>query len=66
MPLQPLAPTRTAALTHLNDFLPLAGRDYASQRNFDRGPIGHPNVSCLSPYIRARVITEAEVLQATL
>ncbi len=66
MPIQPLAPTRTAGLTHLNQFLPHAGRDYAAKRNYDRGPQGHPDVSCLSPYIRARVVTEAEVLEAVL
>ena len=58
------SPTRTAALERLRDFLPLAGRDYASLRNYDRP--GHPHVSRLSPYLRHRVLTEEEVLAATL
>ncbi|MEL6522696.1 MAG: FAD-binding domain-containing protein, partial [Pseudomonadota bacterium] len=57
-------PTRTAALTALRDFLPKSGRDYAAQRNYDRP--GHPDVSKLSPYIRHRILTEEEVLQAVL
>lgn len=57
-------PTRTAALTRLSDFLPHTGRDYASLRNYDLP--GHPHVSGLSPYIKHRLITEEEVLQATL
>ncbi|MCH2078577.1 MAG: DNA photolyase [Rhodobacteraceae bacterium] len=57
-------PTRTAALERLNDFLPKAGRDYAAKRNYDLP--GHPHVSALSPYIRHRAMTEAEVLEATL
>lgn len=57
-------PTYTAALTRLNAFLPRAGYEYASQRNYDRP--GRPNVSGLSPYLRHRIITEDEVLAATL
>lgn len=59
-------PTRTAALERLNRFLPHAGRDYAARRNYDLGRDGHVGVSTLSPYIRARLVTEAEVLEATL
>jgi len=58
--------TRAAALHHLEPFLPYAGRDYAATRNYDRGPADRSNVSLLSPYIRTRLITEAEVLQAVL
>ncbi|MDJ1007345.1 MAG: FAD-binding domain-containing protein [Paracoccaceae bacterium] len=57
-------PTRTEALSRLQDFLPHAGRDYAARRNYDLA--GHPNVSVLSPYIRHRLITEEEVLAAVL
>ncbi|NNF72383.1 MAG: DNA photolyase [Rhodobacteraceae bacterium] len=57
-------PTRTEALTRLADFVPRAGRDYASQRNYDRP--GHRDVSTLSPYLRHRLITETEVLQSVL
>lgn len=57
-------PTRAAALTRLKDFVPHAGATYAMRRNFDLPD--HPYVSVLSPYIRHRVITEAEVLRAVL
>ena len=53
-----------AAQQRLAAFLPKAGYDYFSQRNYDRP--GHPNVSGLSPYIRHRILTEEEVLAATL
>ncbi|WP_147110928.1 FAD-binding domain-containing protein [Tateyamaria sp. syn59] len=59
-------PTRTVALERLNRFIPHAGRDYAARRNYDLGRDGHDGVSTLSPYIRARLLTEAEVLEATL
>jgi deoxyribodipyrimidine photo-lyase len=57
-------PTRTEALERLAAFVPHAGRDYASRRNFDLP--GHPHVSGLSPYLRHRLITEEEVLTAVL
>ncbi|MCF6443729.1 FAD-binding domain-containing protein [Nereida sp. MMG025] len=60
---QLFAPTRTAALERLQSFVPKAGA-YASKRNYDIS--GHPHVSVLSPYIRHRVLTEVEVLQAVL
>ncbi|MEM8979341.1 MAG: FAD-binding domain-containing protein [Pseudomonadota bacterium] len=56
--------SRTAALEKLQAFVPKAGRDYAAKRNYDLP--GHPHVSGLSPYIRHRVLTETEVLEATL
>lgn len=59
-------PTRTSALERLAKFLPHAGRDYAGRRNYDLGPGRHEGVSTLSPYLRCRLITEAEVLQAVL
>lgn len=52
--------SRDAALDRLAAFVPKAGRAYAAGRNFDRAG----DVSGLSPYIRHRVLTEAEVLQA--
>ncbi len=54
--------TYTAALKHLQDFVPKAGRDYASKRNYD----DRAGVSTLSPYIRHRIITEEQVLRTTL
>ena len=59
-------PTRTAALEKLSAFVPKAARDYAAQRNYDFGPGQHAAVSTLSPYLRHRLITEAEVLEAVL
>lgn len=59
-------PTRSAGLKRLNEFLPNTGRAYASQRNYDYGPGNHSNVSCLSPWIRHRLISEEEVLHAVL
>ena len=60
------APTRTAALERLQRFVPDAGRTYAARRNYDLGPDGHIGVSTLSPYLRARLLTEHEVLTAVL
>lgn len=57
-------PTRAAGLDRLTAFLPLAGRAYADLRNLDLP--GHPHVSTLSPWLRHRLVTEAEVLEATL
>ena len=59
-------PTRTAALEKLSAFVPKAARDYAAQRNYDRGPGQHTSVSTLSPYLRHRLLTESEVLEAVL
>ncbi len=63
----PLFPaTRAAGLDRLAAFLPHAGRDYAARRNHDTGPGPRGNVSMLSPYIRHRLVTEAEVIEAVL
>ena len=59
-------PSRTTALARLRDFLPRAGKAYASRRNHDLGPGNHRHVSCLSAYIRHRTITEPEILSAVL
>lgn len=58
-----LLPTRAEGLARLQAFLPRAGRDYAALRNLDLP--GHRHVSMLSPWIRHRLVTEAEVLDAT-
>jgi deoxyribodipyrimidine photo-lyase len=58
--------TRTAALERLSRFVPHAGADYARMRNHDFGAGGHRHVSTLSPYLRHRLLTEAEVLEAVL
>lgn len=59
-------PTRDEALRRLAAFVPAAGRTYAAQRNYDRGPGERGNVSQLSPYLRHRIVTETEVLSAVL
>ena len=59
-------PTRAEALRRLDAFVPRAGRDYAATRNADAGPDDRANVSNLSPYLRYRMITEAEVIRAVL
>ena len=62
-------PTRTAALTRLADFLPAAGRRYTDRRNHDDGPGEdgwRDNVSQLSPWLHAGLISEEEVLRAVL
>lgn len=60
------APTRAAALRRLADFLPQAAEDYAQGRNTDPGP-DHPGaVSRLSPYLRYRMLTEQETVNAVL
>ena len=56
--------TRRDGLEALKAFLPLAGAHYAAKRNFDKGRGQHLCVSCLSAYVRRRLITEAEILQA--
>ena len=58
--------TRRGAFAALKDFMPRAGTEYASRRNFDLGPGNHSNVSRLSPYIRHRLIGEVEILDAVL
>jgi len=63
---EPFEPTRTAALEKLSRFVPHAGADYAKLRNYDLGAGRHTHVSTLSPYLRHRLITETEVLEAVL
>lgn len=59
-------PTRRAAWDRLEAFLPYAGAHYAKHRNSDYGRSDHVGVSGLSPYLRYRVITEAEVIGRVL
>ena len=58
-------PTRATALARLEAFIPHAAR-YAGKRNFDLGTGKHDGVSCLSPYIRTRLVTEEECTRAVL
>ncbi|MDG2404005.1 MAG: FAD-binding domain-containing protein [Paracoccaceae bacterium] len=59
-------PTRQAGLARLEQFAARTGQHYARLRNFDFGAERRGNVSALSPWIRHRMITEEEVLHATL
>ena len=59
-------PSRSLALEKLTDFIPKAGLNYRNKRNYDFGPSNHNYVSQLSPFIRRRILTEAEVLKAIL
>jgi deoxyribodipyrimidine photo-lyase len=63
---QPFRPDRGAAIERLCEFIPRAGRSYASSRNFDFGPDNRGNVSALSPYLKHRLFTEHELLAAIL
>jgi deoxyribodipyrimidine photo-lyase len=59
-------PSRAAGLARLAEITPAMGRRYAAGRNHDPGP-GQPQaVSGLSPYLRHRLLTEAETLGAVL
>ena len=59
-------PTRAAGLARLAQFAERTGDLYDRCRNYDLGPEHRANVSALSPWIRHRLITETEVLTATL
>lgn len=56
---------REAGLGRLAEFLPRAGRAYANNRNHDDGA-RRTNVSQLSPWLRAGLLSEAEVVDAVL
>ena len=59
-----LATSRAAALSQLTRFLTTAAPAYAAERNVVRP--GHPDVSRLSPALQKRLITEEEVVTASL
>ena len=63
-------PTREAGLQRLTEFLPRAGRTYADQRNHDNGTPAsgesRSNVSQLSPWLHAGLLSEHEVVNAVL
>ena len=58
--------SRDLALKKLNDFIDNEIANYGLKRNFDFGPQKRENVSCLSPYISHRLITEYEVAKIVL
>ena len=58
--------TRVGAVKELDNFIETNLKDYSFKRNFDFGPDDKSNVSCLSPYITHRLITEFEVAKKVL
>ena len=58
--------TRKEVLQVLENYINRDITNYSSQRNFDFGPDNRTNVSCLSPYISHRLITEYEVAKKVL
>ena len=58
--------TREGALKKLDNFIENEIINYNSKRNFDFGPKERKNVSCLSPYITHRLITEYETVERVL
>ena len=57
---------RATGLARLQAFVPRMGRRYEAERNFDRGSGEHHAVSTLSPWLRRRLLTEAEVVAAAV
>ncbi len=58
--------SRDGALKQLDAFINSELANYGFKRNFDLGPNNKSNVSCLSPYISHRLITEYEVAKTVL
>ena len=58
--------SRDGALKQLDAFINSELANYSFKRNFDLGPKDKSNVSCLSPYISHRLITEYEVAKTVL
>lgn len=58
--------TRQAGEALLRNFAPRMGESYARERNYDQGPGRHEFVSCLSPYVRRRLVLEQDLIDAAL
>ena len=58
--------TRKEALDSMERYIENNISDYTAKRNFDFGPQNRKNISCLSPYITHRLISEYEVAKKTL
>lgn len=58
--------TRAAGLERLAAFIANEGAEYAGSRNFDLGLEAPSTTSALSPYLRRRLTTEAEVVAAAV
>lgn len=57
---------QVAANNALHTFLPRAGSEYSRTRNYDYGSMQRKNVSMLSPWIRIRLLSEWQILNAVL
>ncbi len=58
--------SRAKAIEKLNHFIENNLTDYSKLRNFDFGPQGRSNVSCLSPYITHGIVSEKEIIKKSL
>ena len=58
--------SRAKAIEKLDHFIENNLTDYSKLRNFDFGPEGRSNVSCLSPYITHGIINEKEIIKKSL
>ena len=58
--------TRKEALDVMERYIENNISDYTAKRNFDFGPQNRKNISCLSPYITHRLISEYEVAKKPL
>jgi deoxyribodipyrimidine photo-lyase len=58
--------SRKEALDILENYIEKDISIYSAQRNFDFGPQNRKNISCLSPYITHRLISEYEVAKKVL
>ena len=58
--------TRSAGLVRLAGFLDGPGIVYAAARNTDLGPGQPATTAILSPYLRRRLLTEAEIVSAAM
>ena len=58
--------SRSEALDKLNEYIEKNILNYNTKRNFDFGATNRSNVSCLSPYITHRLITEYETAKLVL
>ena len=58
--------TRSAGEARMRAFVPRMGDRYSRERNFDLGPGNHDQVSCLSPFVRRRLVLESDLVAAAL
>ncbi len=58
--------SRKGALNKLNNFIDKEILNYNSKRNYDYGAKERKNVSCLSPYLTHRLLSEYEIIKEVL